>query len=623
MSLERTLKAATVKTPASEQVNQVLRTLMPRYQPPSPGSWPRAARELRQRLLDEVYLWGYSRKQVQRQPRVVWGATLKPAGAPFVIRKLRYECHPGYWVPALLYEPRNVKGPLPAVLNPNGHHAGGKAATYKQIRCANLARRGMLALNFEFIGMSELEADVQHNRAAQLSLTGQAGVGLFYLAMRKALDVLLAHPQIDKRRVAMTGLSGGGWQTIILSALDERITASVPVAGYTALRTRVGCVSDIGDYEQVPPDLAAIADYDTMTAMLAPRPAMIVLNEFDDCCFATARTRPVVFDPIRPTYRALGAQDKFTFHSNQDPGTHNYGLDNRRALYRFLNQHFELDSPADDLHAPGDIFTERQLRVGLPEEQETIGSLARSRARELITRHKPVTSAIVRKQLRRRLEAVLRLPDYQPARLTRVVRTAGGWRGELRAGPWQVPMAGAWAGAKQPTTLALSDDGLAALHYLPTKRLNLLTMDVTGQGTQRIDHRQAMLLDSTGQRLLGVQVAQVIAAAQVLAQRAKVQRISAYTVGWTSSTIVLLAAALRPKLFDKLEGVTVLSSLSFLIEHNKPYEQYPSLYCPDLLATVDIDQLRDLLEDVRYVTSYRASPEERDGKAVLEPGAKV
>ena len=109
------------------------------------------------------------------------------------------------------------------MLNPNGHHFGGKAATYKQIRCANLARRGIIALNMEFIGMSELEADCYHNNIAHLDLTGMAGVGIFYLALKKGLDVLLSHSHSDPKRCCVTGLSGGGWQSIVLGRPSTRV----------------------------------------------------------------------------------------------------------------------------------------------------------------------------------------------------------------------------------------------------------------------------------------------------------------------------------------------------------------------------------------------------------------
>ena len=78
-------------------------------------------------------------------PRRVAGHDSRRAG--YRIKKLRYEALPGLWIPALLYEPEKLKGRVPVVLNVNGHDSKGKAAPYKQIRCINLAKRGMLALN--------------------------------------------------------------------------------------------------------------------------------------------------------------------------------------------------------------------------------------------------------------------------------------------------------------------------------------------------------------------------------------------------------------------------------------------------------------------------------------------
>jgi hypothetical protein len=169
---------------------------MPPFEAPvDSAAWQARVPGLRRRALEEVFLKGFPAGLAERPPRVVWGRTLRPDSA-YAIRKLRYEIHPGYWIPALLYEPTRPAGRMPVVLNPNGHHAGGKAVEYKQIRCANLARRGVLALNLEFIGMGELRGDACHNNIALLNLTGMAGVGLFYLALSKGLDILLAQPNL-------------------------------------------------------------------------------------------------------------------------------------------------------------------------------------------------------------------------------------------------------------------------------------------------------------------------------------------------------------------------------------------------------------------------------------------
>jgi cephalosporin-C deacetylase-like acetyl esterase len=152
-------------------------------------------------------------------------------GKGYRICKLRYEGYPGMWVPALFYEPTRLRGQVPAVLHSNGHHIGGKAVDYKQARCINLAKRGVLALNVEFIGMGELCADADHNRLALLDLCGVAGIGVFYLLMKRGLDVLLSHPRADPARTAMTGLSGGGWQTAIWSNV-RRIWRRLQITTY-------------------------------------------------------------------------------------------------------------------------------------------------------------------------------------------------------------------------------------------------------------------------------------------------------------------------------------------------------------------------------------------------------
>ena len=237
---------------------------------------------------------------------------------------------------------------------------------YKQAPCINLAKRGILALNTEFIGMGELRGDADHSRIAQLDVCGVSGVGVFYLLVKRGLDVLLAHRHADVGRVAVTGLSGGGWQTAILSALDERVGVIVPVAGHSPVWQRRHCMADIGDLEQVPSDLCAIADYDTLSGMFAPRPTLFIYNRNDDCCFQTRRTRKSIYQPARKVFELLGAGDKVALHDNVDPGTHNYDRDNRCQLYRFLNCHFGLDTSEDDLPWEKELLTEAELTVELP-----------------------------------------------------------------------------------------------------------------------------------------------------------------------------------------------------------------------------------------------------------------
>ena len=401
------------------ELSALLEPHLPHLTTPSTATaWQKRATQTRQRLLEHFFV-GHPSGLLQEQPRVQWRGTIE-TGEGYRIRKLRYEGYPGMWVPALLYEPTVLKGKVPVVLNPNGHHAGGKAMDYKQARCINLAKRGMLALNTEFIGMGELRADAEHLRISLLDVLGVAGIGVFYLLMKRGLDVLLAHRHADPERVAMTGLSGGGWQTALLSALDERITAIVPVAGHSPLWQRRSCVADIGDLEQCPSDLCTIADYDTLTGMFAPRPSLLIYNHEDDCCFQTRRTRGSIYRPARAIYELLGVGDRIGLHDNTDPGTHNYERDNRRQLYRFLVEHFGLTTVDDDLPYEQELQTEAELDVGLPADNATMHSLAMGHLQE------------IRRKRNRRSSAT---PAARRARLRRLLNLSASTKPRPKSGP--------------------------------------------------------------------------------------------------------------------------------------------------------------------------------------------
>lgn len=205
---------------------------------PAPGTgeqWTAQAKQLRARLLNEIVFHGWPSEWVNSAPKFEdLGVTA--SGAGYRIRKLRYEIVPGFQSTAILYEPAEMHGKVPAILNVHGHVGPeGKAIEFKQKRCINQARQGILALNLEWMAYGELaNHENEHWFGAHLDLAGANSAGLFYLAMRRGLDYLYQHPSVDRERIGMTGLSGGGWQTIVLSALDERVRVAVPVAGYAS-----------------------------------------------------------------------------------------------------------------------------------------------------------------------------------------------------------------------------------------------------------------------------------------------------------------------------------------------------------------------------------------------------
>lgn len=545
-------------------------------------------------------------------PRVEWGEVIE-MGSAYRIRKLRYEAIAGYWVPALLYEP--TAAPLPpggraAVLNADGHHDAGNAAEAKQIRSVNLALRGVVVLSYEFVGMGELAGDADldpalgaslHDNLATHELVGIGAPALMYACMRNALEMLLAHPDVDPERVVMTGLSGGGWQTIVLAALDDRIAGAVPVAGYTSIGARIDCPADVGDLEQVPADMARIADYQLLTALLAPRPALLVYNELDDCCFVAERVKPVVFDAVKPVYETFGRADAFTFHRSEVPGDHNYGPDNRAQLYAFLDRHFGVDGPPGDVHRADDLLSEQQLRVGLPVEQRTVRDVARERARVLrgVRRGRGHDAATVRSRVRE----VLRVHEVTAQRRADPADPRSG-RGTLRVPPfvlptrWVVPEPGDTA-----VTLIIDDVYPSVDGGDPLRAA--WAVELLGTASMALDRSSTAMLSCVGVPLLGIMVSQLLATARLMGSTGAGVDVAAG--GLVVSAAALLAAALEPECFASVTATRgALSSLEELVERGVRYAEAAALFCPDLLTVIDLADAVALLGDVRWDASSRS-----------------
>ena len=558
--------------------------------PGNTRNWKSTAAKLRARLLQDVYFKGLPRSLVSGSPKVEWGKTIQ-TGQGYRIRKVRFEGFPGMWIPGLLYESTRLKGKVPVVLNPNGHHAGGKSMDYKQARCINLAKRGMIAFNTEFVGMGELTRDRDHQRIAHLDLCGVAGVSVFYLAMKRALDVLLSHPNADPARVAMTGLSGGGWQTAVLSAIDERITTIIPVAGHSPVWQRVNCASDIGDLEQNPVDLCTVTDYDLMTALFAPRPTLLIYNLRDDCCFRSRRTYQSIYKPVKPLFESLGAGDNLSFYENSDPGTHNYEADSRRRLYRFLDEQFDLDTPVEEYPCEGELLSERDLDVGVPDDNATMISLAAAQAAKIT--HRPLKSKSQIQSKRKELSGIIALRRCERLKAERVRTNGSITESILRLDKaWSVPVSE--VGGNGGHTLMLADGGRKSMaRRIAQRDETVLAADVYGTGESWCPPNLHMTLSVTGERPLGILVGQIL---DVATWAARSGNVHLDATGPVVSFASLCAAALHPGVFSSLYVNGLHDSLKRLIDLPVSYSDCVPLFCFGLLKTVDVPQLIDMTE---------------------------
>ncbi len=583
-------------------------------------AWRAFADKTRADVLAHVVFRGEAAKWRDHKVKVERLGTL-PSGAGYKLTKLRYEALPGFWVPALLYEPETLAGRVPVVLNVNGHEGIGKAAPYKQIRCVNLARKGLVALNVEWVGMGQLRTDgFNHARMNQLDLCGTSGLAPFYLDMARGLDVLLAHPNADPNRVAVTGLSGGGWQTIVLSSLDTRVTLTNPVAGYSSFHTRCRHPKDLGDSEQTPTDLAVYADYATLTAMMAPRPTLLTNNATDNCCFEAGYTLPPLLRAAEPAFKLFGQADALRTHVNHDPGTHNYERDNREAFYRMIGDFFFPGEKFDAKEIPSadEVKKPAELTVELPEGNKDFHALARELA-EKLPNVPPVPSdrAGVEKwqaALREKVRSVVRFKEFTVSPQPNGSESSGGLTVNyirLRLGAdWTVPAVELVRGSPKRTAVALADGGrketAAKAAALLADGYRVVAIDPLNVGEAKMVHAgtdprepkfgrddlYSMLLSTVGDRLLGLQAAQVAAVCRWAGVEAGPVKLVA--VGPRVSLMALVAAGLEAKAVGSVEVSNPPGSLKEAIEANRQYSETPEVFCFGLLEAADVAQLAAL-----------------------------
>jgi hypothetical protein len=250
----------------------------------------------------------------------------------YTVENIAIEILPGVWINGSLYKTLSYKGKIPVILNPDGHWEKQRYRADCQYRCAALAKMGAMAFSYDLFawGESLLQFNLEDHRRS-LSMTIQV------LGSIRILDYLLSLKDADTNRVAMTGGSGAGSHTILMTAIDDRIKVSAPVVSLSSYFYG-GCPCESGMPVH---SCGGRTDNVEIAAMAAPRPQLIVSDGKD----WTDKMPEHDFLYLQKMYGWYGQTDKVENVHLAEEG-HDFGINKRTAVYRFMAKWLGLNSKA-------------------------------------------------------------------------------------------------------------------------------------------------------------------------------------------------------------------------------------------------------------------------------------
>jgi len=334
--------------------------------PKSKSEWEKRADRVKTQILISQGLWPMPTKTPLNA--VIHG---KMDRGEYTVEKVYFESAPGFFVTGNLYRPKKITGKAPGVLFAHGHWAdarfmetpsaelrreiadgeerfeqGGRSRF--QSMCVQLARMGCVVWQWDMLGNSDsqqLSAELVHgfkkqrpemNKTENWGLFSpqaethlQSAMGLQTWNSIRSLDFLLSLPEVDSSRIAITGASGGGTQTMLLAAIDPRVTLSFP-AVMVSTAMQGGCTCENASLLRVGTGNIEFA------ALFAPKPqGMTCANDW------TKELSTKGFPELKQLYALMGAPNNVMLkRGEQFP--HNYNAVSRCAFYTWLNKHFKL-----------------------------------------------------------------------------------------------------------------------------------------------------------------------------------------------------------------------------------------------------------------------------------------
>jgi hypothetical protein len=296
---------------------------MPVY--PSRAEWEKRAAHLRKQILSSAGLLPMPAK-TPLNPQI-FGRIERP---DYTIEKVLLETMPGYYLAGNLYRPKGKTGPFPGIASPHGHWSYGRlehtVLGSMPARGVNLARQGYVVFMYDMVGYNDTVQTPHAFGGPREQLWSFGPLGLQLWNSIRVLDFLQSLPDVIPSLLGATGASGGGTQTFLLAAVDDRIKFSAPV-------NMISATMQGGSPCENAPGLRFDTNNIELGALSAPRPLLMVSATGD----WTKNTLVEEYPSIRQIYRLYGAHENLEAVQFDFP--HNYNKESREAVYRFFAKH--------------------------------------------------------------------------------------------------------------------------------------------------------------------------------------------------------------------------------------------------------------------------------------------
>jgi dienelactone hydrolase len=297
----------------------------------------------------------------------------------YILERLKFSTTADIEVPAYFLIPKHVKFPVPAVIalhDHGGFYYWGKeklvemenehpvlTAFRKQYYDgasfpASLARRGYAVIVIDMFYFGErrliLDEDLQNGMNDRTKFESEATIqkinqresnsecvvfrnilhsgftwgGVLVWDDIRTLDYLETRPEVDKNRIACTGLSVGGWRTTFLAALDSRIKAACVACWMTSFRYLIPHHEVWVVPSGMVPGLLQYLDYPDLASLMMPTPLLVIHGQQDEL-FPPEGVK-AAFATLSRCYSEIGKSERFKTYVFDGP--HKYPLEAQRLM---------------------------------------------------------------------------------------------------------------------------------------------------------------------------------------------------------------------------------------------------------------------------------------------------